>query len=73
MGPLGADLVDPPIVDTRIVVVANGLEAAIAYLSYSWVFDICLHPFTPVFVIRPIPITSPIIQKCILMSTSTRE
>ena len=48
MGPLGADLVDPPIVDTRIVVVANGLEAAIAYLSYSWVFDSCLHPFTPV-------------------------
>ena len=43
VSPFGADLVDPAVMDTSVVVIANGLEASIAYFANCRVFDFGFH------------------------------
>ncbi|NCG07677.1 MAG: hypothetical protein GWP37_12000 [Gammaproteobacteria bacterium] len=43
MSPLGADLVDPAIMNTSVMVIANGLKASVAYLANCRVFDFGFH------------------------------
>ena len=40
---LGADFVDPAVVDARVMVIAHRRKAAVANFALSWVFDFGLH------------------------------
>ena len=43
MIPLGADFVDPAIVNARLMVIAHRREAPVANFADGWVFDRVLH------------------------------
>ena len=43
MVPLGAEFVDPPVVDARVMVVAHGRKPSVANFALGGVFDFCFH------------------------------